>query len=301
MKRSACVSPRCSAPASPACCTCSTNPPSGCTPPTVRGSSKCCVACATWATPCSSSNTTWTMLRAADHVIDVGPGAGRDGGRIVAAGHTGGGGRHARGRSPADCLSGRVIVPAPAAPRTGDGRSLVDPRAPGPTTSRTSRPGCRWGCLVAVSGPSGSGKSSLLLRHAGPRRAAAASTGRVEKPGPHDGIDGWEHIDKVVTIDQQPISRLPRSNAATYSDAFTPMTGGLRRHARRTRSGPDREALLAQRARRPVRTLRGCGRAHRPDALPARRGGALPRPATDAGSGATCSPRSTEGTTSRRC
>ena len=73
-----------------------------------------------------------------------------------------------------------------------------------------------------MSGPSGSGKSSLLFDVLD-RAARRRFHGSGEKPGPHDRIEGWEHVDKVVTIDQQPISRLPRSNAATYSDAFTPV------------------------------------------------------------------------------
>jgi excinuclease ABC subunit A len=78
------------------------------------------------------------------------------------------------------------------------------------------------GLLVAVTGPSGSGKSSLMLDVLG-HAARQRFHGAGETPGAHDGIDGWEHLDKVVAIDQQAISRVPRSNAATYSDAFTPI------------------------------------------------------------------------------
>ncbi len=78
------------------------------------------------------------------------------------------------------------------------------------------------GLLVAVTGPSGSGKSSLLLDILD-RAARRHFHGAGDPPGPHDGIDGGEHLDKVVTIDQQAIGRVPRSNAATYSDLFTPI------------------------------------------------------------------------------
>lgn len=78
------------------------------------------------------------------------------------------------------------------------------------------------GEVVCVIGPSGSGKSTLLLDILG-RAARRHFHGAGELPAEHDGIDGWEHLSKAVLIDQQPISRVPRSNAATYSDVFTPI------------------------------------------------------------------------------
>jgi excinuclease ABC subunit A len=78
------------------------------------------------------------------------------------------------------------------------------------------------GLLVAVTGVSGSGKSSLIFDILDPS-ARQYLNGATELPGEHDAITGWEYIDKVITIDQQHIGRLPRSNAATYSDAFTPI------------------------------------------------------------------------------
>lgn len=160
------------------------------------------------------------VLRAADHVIDIGPGAGRDGGRVVATGTA----REVAatpGSVTGDCLSGRVTMPVPATPRRGSGRELVirGARAHNLKDVTARLP---LGTFVAVSGPSGSGKSSLLfdiLDRAARRRFRGAG----ELPGPHGEIEGWEHLDSVVTIDQQPISRMPRSNAATYSDAFTPI------------------------------------------------------------------------------
>ena len=78
------------------------------------------------------------------------------------------------------------------------------------------------GRLVAVTGVSGSGKSSLIFDILD-RAARKRYNGSTEIPGAHEGIDGWEHIDNVVTVDQAPIGRIPRSNAATYTDTFTPI------------------------------------------------------------------------------
>ena len=160
------------------------------------------------------------VLRAADHVIDVGPGAGRDGGRITAAG-TPAEVAATAGSITGEYLAGWLRMPVPETRRAGNGKALelrgvrehnlknVDVRLP-------------LGVLVAVTGPSGSGKSTLMLDvldRAARRRFYRAG----DAPGAHDRIDGWEHLDKIVTIDQRPISRLPRSNAATYTEAFAPV------------------------------------------------------------------------------
>ncbi|TGB00655.1 excinuclease ABC subunit UvrA [Streptomyces sp. MZ04] len=160
------------------------------------------------------------VLRAADHVIDVGPGAGRDGGRIVAAGSP----QEVAatpGSITGDYLSGRLAMPLPSGRRPVNGKELVI-RGARAHNLRNVTARLPLGRLIAVSGPSGSGKSSLVLDILG-RAARQRFHGASEAPGAHDGIEGWEHIDKVVTIDQQAISRMPRSNAATYSDAFTPI------------------------------------------------------------------------------
>lgn len=160
------------------------------------------------------------VLRAADHLIDVGPGAGRDGGRIVAAGPPGEVAANPDSVT-GDYLAGRRSVPVPGSRRSGNSAALVIRRAR-EHNLKDITVALPLGCLIAVTGPSGSGKSSLLLDILG-RAARRRFYGAAEPPGAHDGIDGWEHLDKVVTIDQQPIGRMPRSNAATYSDAFTPI------------------------------------------------------------------------------
>lgn len=160
------------------------------------------------------------MMRAADLLIDMGPGAGRHGGRVVAAG------------TPAEVaatptsitglyLSGARQAPMPATRRRGNGHNLTihGARAHNLKNLTVDLP---LGVLSAVIGVSGSGKSSLILDILG-RAANRRYHGASEMPAAHDGISGWEHLDDVVIIDQSPLGRSPRSNAATYTDVFTPI------------------------------------------------------------------------------
>jgi excinuclease ABC subunit A len=174
------------------------------------------------------------VLRAADHLIDVGPGAGRDGGRVVAAG-TPAQVALTPGSVTGDHLAGRRTVPVPARRRAADGPALVvhGARAHNLKDITVRLP---LGVLTAVTGPSGSGKSSLVLDIVD-RAARQRFYGAGDPPGAHDRIDGWDHLDKVVTIDQRPISRVPRSNAATYSDAFTPIREAFAGTAEARRGG----------------------------------------------------------------
>ncbi|MER8224034.1 excinuclease ABC subunit UvrA [Streptomyces sp. NPDC094143] len=159
------------------------------------------------------------VLRAADHVVDVGPGAGRDGGRIVAAGTPREVAR-TEGSVTGAYLSGRL--PAPRSRARGDGDTAVVIRGARAHNLKDLTVRIPLRRLVTVTGPSGSGKSTLLLDILG--RAARRHFDRAgELPAEHHGVDGWEHLSKAVLIDQEPISRLPRSNAATYSDVFTPI------------------------------------------------------------------------------
>jgi excinuclease ABC subunit A len=156
-------------------------------------------------------------IRAADHVIDLGPGAGAAGGHVVAEG------------TPADIagnpasltgryLSGELAIPIPRVrrPPTGQVLTIVGARAHNLKSVRAEIP---LGLFTCVTGVSGSGKSTLvtdILRKA----LDARLYGGRERPGEHDQILGIEQIDKVIDIDQAPIGRTPRSNPATYTGLF---------------------------------------------------------------------------------
>jgi len=159
-------------------------------------------------------------IRAADHVVDIGPGAGEHGGQVVHSGPvTGPGGIEENTASiTGDYLSGRRRIEVPTARRPRDAGSLevLGARANNLRDVDVTFP---LGCFVAVTGVSGSGKSSLVneillksLLH--------TVQGTRELPAAHDKVKGAEMVDKVVAVDQQPIGRTPRSNPATYTGVF---------------------------------------------------------------------------------
>jgi excinuclease ABC subunit A len=164
-------------------------------------------------------------IRAADHIIDLGPGAGPRGGEIVAQGKLEDILR-AKNSLTADYLSGRARISIPkqrAKPRSIDKcegwLTLVGATENNLKDITVSFP---LGCFSCVTGVSGSGKSTLvddILRRALFRRFHNAK----EKPGAHRAIRGVEQIDKAIVIDQSPIGRTPRSNPVTYTGAFTPI------------------------------------------------------------------------------
>ncbi len=160
------------------------------------------------------------VVRAADYVVDFGPGAGRLGGEVVAAG-TPEEVAATAGSVTGPYLSGQAAIKLPATRRNGWNKCLKITRARVHNLQNidVSLPLEK---LVAVTGVSGSGKSSLLFDILD-RAARQRFNGASEKPGEHDSITGWDQIDKIITIDQTPIGRTPRSNAATYTDAFTPI------------------------------------------------------------------------------
>ncbi len=160
------------------------------------------------------------MLRAADYVVDIGPGGGRQGGRVVVAGAP-----DVVAACPESAtgayLVGRSRVPTPEQRRPDNGKALIIQGAREHNLKNISVR-LPLGIFVAVTGVSGSGKSSLMFDILD-RAARQRFYGASEAPGEHDAIVGWEYLDKIITIDQSAIGRTPRSNAATYTDAFTPI------------------------------------------------------------------------------
>jgi len=155
-------------------------------------------------------------MRAADHLVDLGPGAGEHGGHVIAAG------------TPADVakdpasltgqyLSGKRAIEVPAERREPRGALLV--RGAREHNLKGIDVAIPLGVFCCVTGVSGSGKSTLVnetLHHAVANRLHQAKL----RPGAHDGIDGLSQIDKIINIDQSPIGRTPRSNPATYTGVF---------------------------------------------------------------------------------
>jgi len=160
-------------------------------------------------------------IRTADHVIDMGPGAGVHGGHIIAEGR------------PADIianrksltgryLSGAEFIAIPARRRkAAHNRWLKVVGARGNNLKNVTAE-IPLGTLTCITGVSGGGKSTLTIETLFKAAARKLSQGR-EHPAPHDRIEGLEYLDKVIDIDQSPIGRTPRSNPATYTGAFTPI------------------------------------------------------------------------------
>jgi len=160
-------------------------------------------------------------MRAANHVIDLGPGAGKHGGEVIAAGTV-----EEIMQNPASItgkfLSGEMKIATPAQRRPLERQRVIRIEGAREHNLRNLNVDIPLGLFVAITGVSGSGKSTLIedILH----RALARHFYRARViPGAHTRITGFEHIDKVIDIDQSPIGRTPRSNPATYTGLFTPI------------------------------------------------------------------------------
>ena len=156
-------------------------------------------------------------MRAADYLIDIGPGAGSHGGHVVAAGTP------EEVMAHPDSLTGRYLsgkkkIEIPARRREGSGKWLTV-RGARENNLKNIDVSVPLGTFTCVTGVSGSGKSSLVNEILYKKLGVELNRMKAH-PGKHDGIDGTEHLDKVIAIDQSPIGRTPRSNPATYTNLF---------------------------------------------------------------------------------
>ncbi|WP_321386473.1 excinuclease ABC subunit UvrA [uncultured Enterococcus sp.] len=156
-------------------------------------------------------------MRAADYLIDVGPGAGEQGGQIVASGTP-----EEVTENPASLtgqyLSGKKVIPVPTKRRKGNGKAI---KVTGAAENNLKNLNVEFplGEFVAVTGVSGSGKSTLVNQIL--KKALAQKINRnSNKPGKHKSVTGYKSIEKIIDIDQSPIGRTPRSNPATYTSVF---------------------------------------------------------------------------------
>ncbi len=161
-------------------------------------------------------------MRRADYLIDIGPGAGVHGGEIVAEGTYDEVVKNKKSIT-GQYLSGKksIAIPAKRVPRNPE-KNLVLTGASGNNLDNVSI-SIPCGLLTCITGVSGSGKSTLINHTLYPITATVLNKATTLKPRPYEAIDGLQHLDKVVDIDQSPIGRTPRSNPATYTGLFTPI------------------------------------------------------------------------------
>lgn len=160
-------------------------------------------------------------MRAADYIIDVGPGAGIHGGHIIAYGtpkEVASNPNSVTGKY----LSGEKFIPVPTKRRKFNKDKVITVHGARSNNLRNVTASFPLCTFIAVTGVSGSGKSSLTINTLY-KAAVKKLHGTKTNPGEHDSITGLEYVDKIIEIDQSPIGRTPRSNPATYSGAFTPI------------------------------------------------------------------------------
>ena len=160
------------------------------------------------------------IMRAADHIVDLGPGAGEHGGQIVASGTP----KKVMSNTKSltgQYLSGKKKIAIPTHRRTTNGSSITIKGA-SQNNLKNIDIEIPLGIFVCITGVSGSGKSTLIneILH---KKLAQHFYGSRDRPGSFEEIDGIDNLDKVVNIDQSPIGRTPRSNPATYTGTFTPI------------------------------------------------------------------------------
>lgn len=157
------------------------------------------------------------MMLNSDYILDIGPGAGRHGGMVVAAGTP----EHFLQQQSltADYLSDRVSIAIPPTRREGSGKKMVLEGASGNNLKHVNLT-LPLGKMICITGVSGSGKSTLIHETLFPLLNQHIYHSK-QHPLPHKSLKGLEHIDKVVEVDQSPIGRTPRSNPATYTGVFT--------------------------------------------------------------------------------
>ena len=203
-------------------------------------------------------------MRAADYIIDVGPGAGVHGGEIVAAG-TPEEVMNTPGSITGDYLAGRRKISVPKERRTGNGKHLKIIGA-AENNLRHIDVDFPLGTFTCVTGVSGSGKSSLINEILYKKLGADLNRVKV-RAGRHERIEGEEFLDKVIDIDQSPIGRTPRSNPATYTGLFNDIREPVRLHSGRQGPGLRPGAVLLQHPGRALRGLPGGRPAEDRDAL----------------------------------